>query len=84
MWFFADNGGPIYSAGNNYPLRGGKYSDFEGGIRVSAFVSGGLIPAAKRGLRSEGIGSVAERRSIFFSGACRRRTPRTRADPKGA
>lgn len=60
MWFFADNGGPIYSAGNNYPMRGGKYSEFEGGIRVAAFVSGGLIPAAKRGLRSEGIGNVAD------------------------
>ena len=28
---------------------------FEGGIRVNAFVSGGLVPAAARGTRLEGI-----------------------------
>ena len=46
----SDNGGPLYtmSGGNNYPLRGGKYADFEGGVRSNAFVSGGLVPAARR------------------------------------
>eukprot|EP00505_MAST-04D_sp_SCG-Rhode-Island_P000595 Stramenopile-MAST_4_protein_595 len=29
---------------NNFPLRGGKYSNFEGGIRVNAFASGGYLP----------------------------------------
>ena len=29
--------------------RGGKFSNFEGGIRVSAFVSGGGLPALRRG-----------------------------------
>ena len=29
--------------GNNYPLRGGKLN-FEGGIRVNAFVTGGALP----------------------------------------
>ena len=28
---------------NNYPLRGGKCSNFEGGIRANAFVSGGYL-----------------------------------------
>ena len=34
--FSADNGGPIYEPGaaNNHPLKGGKYSDWEGGLRV--------------------------------------------------
>lgn len=39
----SDNGGPIYDkwpvkvlvgGGNNYPLKGGKMSSFEGGVRV--------------------------------------------------
>jgi len=37
MIFSSDNGGPIdveENAANNYPLRGGKYSEFEGGVYV--------------------------------------------------
>lgn len=34
---------------NNYPLRGGKYAMFEGGIRVNAFVAGGFVPEHMRG-----------------------------------
>lgn len=47
--FSSDNGGPITQAANNYPLRGGKHSHFEGGVRVAAFVAGGWLPAARRG-----------------------------------
>jgi arylsulfatase B len=59
----SDNGGPIYGtpgsptdltkatfgAANNLPLRGGKTSDWEGGIRVNAFVAGGAVPLGMRG-----------------------------------
>merc|ERR1719428_81431 len=38
---------------NNYPLRGGKYSNFEGGIRVNAFMSGGFLPKAVQGTKQE-------------------------------
>jgi hypothetical protein len=36
-------------AANNFPLRGGKGTHFQGGVRTAAFVAGGLIPAAVRG-----------------------------------
>jgi arylsulfatase A-like enzyme len=45
----SDNGGPAYWAANNHPLRGTKGTDFQGGVRVAAFASGGLLPAAVRG-----------------------------------
>jgi arylsulfatase I/J len=55
----SDNGGPIYSKGragaNNFPLKGGKRSNWEGGLRVNAFVSGGLLPAAVRGSKQSGL-----------------------------
>ena len=60
---FSDNGGVIdrtESAGNNYPLRGGKYGPFEGGIRMTALWSGGYLPAAARGTAAEGLVSVAD------------------------
>lgn len=60
--FTSDNGGPIYIGGsaNNYPLKGGKYSDWEGGIRTNAFVSGGFIPPEKRGSVHKGVVSIAD------------------------
>ena len=55
--FHADNGGEIMGAGicggNNYPLTGGKFSNWEGGIRVNAFITGGIIPIHKRGTRED-------------------------------
>ena len=48
----SDNGGPAFSdqrAASNWPLRGGKYTYFEGGLRTTAFVTGGRLPPALRG-----------------------------------
>ena len=60
--FSADNGGPIYKGGaaaaNNWPLRGGKASNFEGGIRVNAWVSGGAVPAEVRGKKLTGLMTI--------------------------
>lgn len=57
--FHSDNGGEIIfdgmCGGNNWPLRGGKFSNFEGGVRVNAFVNGGLVPSARRGSKLEGF-----------------------------
>ena len=53
--YTADNGGPIKQAipGNtdaigasNYPLRGGKHNAYEGGVRSTAWLSGGPLDAA--------------------------------------
>jgi len=49
--FNSDNGGNLHGSGNNYPLRGGKYTFWQGGCRVPAFVGGGdnFIPRSMRG-----------------------------------
>jgi len=55
----ADNGGWVSKAGiaggNNYPLKGGKYNNWEGGIRANSFVSGGFLPASRRGIKYSGL-----------------------------
>lgn len=48
------------AGGSNFPLRGGKYSNFEGGIRVTAFASGGYVPTAMRGQRLDGMIHIAD------------------------
>jgi arylsulfatase A-like enzyme len=51
--FTSDNGGWPIRGGNNYPLRGGKITIFEGGTRAAAFVSGSGIE--KNGSTYEGL-----------------------------
>jgi arylsulfatase A-like enzyme len=59
-----DNGGPVWCSSNgnctqpqdsemygpvsNFPLRSGKWTSWDGGFRVNALLSGGLVPAARR------------------------------------
>ena len=40
--------------GNNYPLKGGKITDWQGGVRVNAFVSGGYLPECMGDQKTEG------------------------------
>ena len=49
-----DNGGYLGNGGDDTPLRGGKFSDFQGGVRVAAFAAGGLLPPAVRGGEVDG------------------------------
>ena len=60
----SDNGGPLETM-TNHPLRGGKFSDFEGGVRSAAFVSGGLLPASARGTTSNGYVMLADWYTTF-------------------
>lgn len=59
----SDNGGAIdlpENAANNYPLRGGKYSDFSGGVLVTGFVGGGYVPPSVRGTTTNASMHVAD------------------------
>lgn len=44
IWFISDNGGATALAANNKPLRGGKVTPYEGGVRVVSFIKGPGIP----------------------------------------
>ena len=59
MVFFSDNGGWMSAngtaGGNNFPLTGGKYNNFEGGIRSNSFVTGGVLGAQLRGTKFDGL-----------------------------
>jgi arylsulfatase A-like enzyme len=59
LMFWSDNGGPLDHS-SNFPLRAGKGSEFEGGYRVAAFVSGPVLPPAVRGGTYDGLGHVSD------------------------
>ena len=67
MLFFSDNGGPVYYPGsaNNHPLKGGKLSDWEGGVRVNAFLAGGALPPHARGKKLDALVHVADWYATF-------------------
>lgn len=51
--------------GSNYPLRGDKSTNFEGGLRATAFVSGGVLPAAQRGTINPVVSHIADWYATF-------------------
>uniref|UniRef100_A0A7S3LSJ3 Sulfatase N-terminal domain-containing protein n=1 Tax=Aplanochytrium stocchinoi TaxID=215587 RepID=A0A7S3LSJ3_9STRA len=64
--FISDNGGvTAKSTGSNWPLRGEKTTSFEGGMRVTGFLSGGFVPDRLKGTHN-GINShIADWYSTF-------------------
>ena len=70
LWLTAsDNGGPVtaLTGANNFPLRGGKLTNWEAGIRANAFASGGFIPPALRGSVNDGLLAIADLYTTFAS-----------------
>jgi arylsulfatase A-like enzyme len=67
-----DNGAPVQVGGSNGGLRGGKGSNWEGGVRERAIFAGGLVPPARRGVtlpRSTGAFHVADAHATFLARA---------------
>lgn len=64
--FTADNGGCLDAAGDNTPLKGGKFSDLEGGTRVLAFATGGLLPASVRNTTLTGFVHICDWSTTFM------------------
>ena len=60
MILVSDNGGPINIASANAPLRGGKHTMWDGGLKVVSFVSGPLVPQKVRGTLWDGLACHAD------------------------
>jgi len=57
--FTSDNGGSREHEAN-YPLRGAKATDFEGGVRVASFIAGGYLPNEMRGRTLSGLMHICD------------------------
>lgn len=57
---FGDNGGAVPDGGRNWPLRGCKWTNWEGGVRQTAVWAGGRLPAPSIGRRSSAIAHVSD------------------------
>ena len=57
-----DNGAPLGGGGSNFPFRGGKNSNFEGGVRVPCILGGGWagLPSHVRNTTTDALVHVAD------------------------
>lgn len=64
----SDNGG-TWDGSNNYdvnlPLQGYKASNYEGGVRVTGFVSGGYLPSKMRGKSTDALMHISDWYATF-------------------
>mmetsp|Transcript_1886 Transcript_1886/g.11353 ORF Transcript_1886/g.11353 Transcript_1886/m.11353 type:complete len:534 (+) Transcript_1886:209-1810(+) len=56
--FLSDNGGPVEGHSTNFPLRGGKHTLWEGGVRLAGFMHGSMIHNA--GKHFQGLMHIAD------------------------
>ena len=56
------------SSGNNWPLRGEKSSNYEGGVRATAFMHWPGLPAKVQGSESNDVIHVSDWLSTFVGG----------------
>ena len=67
LFLVSDNGAQL-DHGYNHPLRGGKHTFFEGGVRVACFISSPLIPEARRGTVWTGMAHSSDWYRTVFEG----------------
>ena len=60
-----DNGSPVSVGGSNYPFRGSKGNNFEGGVHVPLLISGGILPTEMKGQQLDGMMHITDWYATF-------------------
>jgi arylsulfatase B/arylsulfatase I/J len=75
MILTSDNGGPNNLGNANFPLKGGKHTLWDGGVRVVSFLSGTLIPSSLRGTRWGGLAHSSDWYRTIVEGIAKAHLP---------